>query len=102
MDRVTLGNGRWFDVDSARCWGEDTNFDGNNFISVNTGSQWDHECLYRTPKGVWILHDWSQWQGSGPGSYDIISESDAAAWLVRNGKKIPKIAQSAVAALEIA
>ena len=74
--------GRWFNPDTATKYEETSDHDGRNFISRATGSQWEHEALYRTAKGLWVLNRWSQWQGSGE-SYSEISPKAAAAWLVR-------------------
>jgi len=86
MRRVALtdGSGRWFDADSATRYDEATEWDGRNRISLATGSQWDHECLYRTRGGRWIRHWWSQWQGTVD-RYEEVTLEEAAAWLVRNG-----------------
>ena len=50
---LTDGTGRWFDLDAAKRFDEATIWDGRNRISLATGSQWDHEALYRT--GQWPL-----------------------------------------------
>lgn len=85
MNRIILtdNSGNWFDKDEAEEFCESTRFDGNNRISTATGSQWDHQSLYRTKKGAWILHCWSQQQGAVD---DILSIDDQAAfvWLIRN------------------
>lgn len=85
MSRVALTDGSkaWFDTKAAVLFKEDTNFDGRNQISVPTGSQWDHEWLYYTKSGKWVLNDWSQYQGSAEG-YRQISEQEAIDWLVQN------------------
>jgi hypothetical protein len=85
MSRIVLtdGSGRWFFTSKARSWDEATRWDGHNNISCATGSQWDHEELYRTAGGVYVLHHWSQWQGSTP-SYEEIPAEDAARWLSQN------------------
>lgn len=85
---VTTEDGRsfWFDPSAkgASSWDEDTEWDGKNHISQATGTQWDHEKLHRTPKGAWVLHYWSQWQGKREG-YRQVTEAEAAAWLVKCG-----------------
>lgn len=85
MARTTLtdGSGRWFDDSAAVRFAEAKRFDGHNHISVPTGSQWDHETLYYTRGGRWVLSSWSQWQGSTE-RYEQIDESDAIRWLSVN------------------
>lgn len=74
----------WFDDAKAESFAEDTRWDGDNHISIPTGSQWSHEMLYRTSAGRWVLHGWSQWQGSQP-SYGFVSDGRAREWLFTNG-----------------
>jgi len=84
MSRVNLGGSRWFSVAAARAWYEDRRWDGSNHISLATGSQWEHEALYRTAGGAWVHHCWSQGHGSGA-SYEVIAEERAHAWLIAQG-----------------
>ena len=84
MTRQILEDGGWFDVDSATLVDEDTIWDGHNQISRATGTQWDHECLYITRRGLFVLRRWSQWEGSGE-TYQAVSQIDATEWLIRNG-----------------
>jgi hypothetical protein len=72
----------WFDDASATTFGEATDWDGNNDISRATRSQWDHEGLYRTKGGRWVLNRWSQWQGSAPASHEFITDEQAKTWLL--------------------
>ena len=81
--RHNITNGTWFDSDKATVFKEGTRWNGNNHISLATGSQWEHEELFCTAGGAWVLHHWSQWQGSEP-RYDQVDEAEAAAWLRRN------------------
>jgi len=81
---LTDGSGLWFDEDKAESWSEDRHFDGSNQISVATGSQWEHERLYRTPSGHWIMCAWSQRHGTRA-SYTEIDDDVATKWLVQNG-----------------
>lgn len=83
MTRISVG-GFWFDLDAAERFEESQTHDGRNFISDATGSQWDHETLYRTKKGRWVLNESSQWQGSQD-KYSEVSASDASAWLIAQG-----------------
>lgn len=113
MSRVALtdGSGTWFDTKAAILFKEDTRWDGRNQISVPTGSQWEHEYLYYTKSGKWVLNDWSNYQGRLEG-YKQIDESEAIAWLVQNRcfedeamQKLPenvrKAVEAGIAAAEI-
>jgi len=73
----------WFDADRAALYIEDTDWDGSNQTSVNTRSQWEHEGLYRTAQGRWVLHRWSDYQGTLP-SYEFVSAATAREWLLAN------------------
>jgi hypothetical protein len=94
---LTDGSGAWFDTDSAVLFKEATQWDGRNQISVPTGSQWNHEWLYFTKSGKWVLNDFSNYQGTREG-YVQIDESDAVAWLIQNGhtesEKLDKLPES--------
>ena len=83
MTRQALDDGGWFDTDKATMHDEATRWNGNNHISVATGSQWYHEALYRTRSGAWVLHAWSNYQGSAP-AWATIDTARAAEWLVTN------------------
>jgi len=102
MTRINLGSGRWFNTDSAECFCEDTRWDGHNHISVATGSQWEHEELYRTRTGRWILHEWSQWQGSRS-SYSEVDDAYAKQWLIDqdHGDDVERFFPGSMAASEI-
>jgi len=91
MTRTVLDDGRWFDTDKAEKFEESSRWDGNNHISLATGSQWDHEALYRTAGERWILNTWSQYQSVAE-SYTVIDDSQAADWLVRNHHEHPAVA----------
>jgi len=75
---------KWFDKDTAESWEEATYFNGNNHISKATGSQWEHETLFRTAKGRWVVFHRSQWQGSTD-TWCEVSKADAVKWLLANG-----------------
>jgi len=79
-DGVLVG---WFDQEKAEEYTEGCRWDGNNNISLATGTQWDHEVLYRTAGGRWVLHSWSQWQGSIP-TFEFVGDTAAREWLLRN------------------
>lgn len=69
-------------------WNEETTWDGNNHISVATGSQWAHERLYRSRKGRYYVEHWSQWQGTRERA-EWVSQHHAAVWLRTNGHELP-------------
>lgn len=109
MSRIVLtdGSGRWFDDAKAKSFEEKTRWNGNNHISKATGSQWEHETLYRTAGGIYVVHHSSQWQGSTD-TIEEITASDAAKWLSGNDyldgdaeSAGPEVA-NAYAALELA
>lgn len=103
MKRIPLtdGSGRWFDLDKATKFEEATRWNGNNHVSRATGSQFEHEALYRTGAGRWVLNHWSQWQGSLE-RYEEIDDAAAAAWLATNEHEPHEACATEFAALEIA
>lgn len=105
MKRIALtdGTGQWFDEDKAEVYKEDTFHDGRNWISKATGSQWEHESIYVTKSGKFILNHYSNFQGSRE-TYDLISKEDAAAWFAKQGfsdDDIPEVFRKEVVELEI-
>ena len=75
-----------FEPSKSEHWDEDTRWNGNNMISVATGSQWEHERLFKTAKGRWVLHHWSNWQGTLD-TFRLMSKEAAARWLVLNDEE---------------
>ena len=89
MARYRMDGGTVVDTDnSTQHWNEATRWNGNNHISVATGSQWDHETLYRSRKGRYYVEHSSQWQGSLD-SAEWVSNAEAARWLLANEHEIP-------------
>ncbi len=80
---LTDGTGRWFDTEKVEHFAEGTKWDGSNHISKATGGQWEHESLYRTAGGLWILNCWSNYQGSQD-SYEEVSSEESAKWVLKN------------------
>lgn len=80
---LTDGSGHWFIEEAAEKFDEATFWDGRNTISKATQSQTEHQALYRTAGGQFILNGWSDWQGSHE-TYDEISAMAAAKWLAIN------------------
>jgi len=101
MKRTPLTNnsGAWFDESAACKFSEATRWNGNNHISVPTGSQWNHEALYYTRGGKWILNSWSQYQGSLE-TYEQIEESAAVDWLIVNGCNLDGLPDNVRATVE--
>lgn len=77
-DRTLVG---WFDPAACDHFDEATRWDGQNNVSVNAGGQYDHERLYRTPGGKWVLNHWSQWQGVQE-TYRFLAGDEARTWLL--------------------
>lgn len=108
MKRIALsenGNktGQYFDADKAELYKEETFWNGNNHISKVTGSQWNHEALYRTASGKWVLNTYSQMQGVGE-THEIITPEEATEWFVKNEYKdeeIPECLHENISSLEI-
>lgn len=80
---LTDGSGKWFDEGKAIAFDESTFWNGNNNISRATKSQWEHERLYRTESGRWVINSWSQMQGTME-AYSEITDQEAAKWLMKN------------------
>jgi len=53
------------------------------FVAVGTAVRATDGQSYRTAKGRWVLHRWSQWQGSEP-TYEFITDEAAKQWLTIN------------------
>lgn len=84
MSRYQMSDGTVVNTDKAVAhWDEDTRWDGRNHISLATGSQWEHEVLYKTRRGRYYVEHTSQWQGSTPGA-EWISLEEATRWLLAN------------------
>lgn len=97
---LTDGSGQWFNLDRAVCYKETTRWDGNNHISLVTGSQWNHEWLYVTAGKRFILNSFSDWQGSTE-TYEEISKEEAAVWFARNELEPIGLIEEEFNALEI-
>jgi len=80
---MTDGSGSWFDIDNSECFDESSDWNGSNNISRATGSQTEHEQLYRTKSKKWVLNSWSNWQGTTE-TWEIVSDGHAAKWLAHN------------------
>lgn len=95
MSRYRMSDGTVVDTANAtQTWEEDTFFDGHNRISKATGSQWEHQTLYRSRRGRYYIERTSQWQGSRD-SAEWVSNEEAARWLLANEHKVPAELQAA-------
>lgn len=74
----------WFDPETVEEFAEGTRWDGNNHVSVHVG-QYEHQVLYRTPGGRWVLHTWSQVSGAKP-DHKFIDGGAARQWLLIAGQ----------------
>ena len=84
MSTYSMSDGTIVKTENAtHSWDEARYFDGRNMISVNTGSQWHHERLYRSRKGRYYIVRWSNYQGSQD-SAEWISREEAVRWLLLN------------------
>lgn len=86
--KLRTEDGTVLDTTKARQrWTEATRWDGQNHISVNTGSQWAHQTLYLSSRDRYYLVHRSDWQGSTP-SAEIVSDQEAARWLALNNHEL--------------
>lgn len=84
-----MDDGTVVDTDKAtQSWAEETYFDGSNHISKATGSQWNHQTLYKSRKGRYYVEHTSQWQGSRA-HVEWVSREEAARWLLHNEHELP-------------
>src|SRR6516225_11005853 len=67
MSKYRMEDGKVLDTDKASAeWEEAIDWNGRNFVSRPTGSQWEHETLYRSSKGRYYVERKSLRQGSSP------------------------------------
>jgi len=85
-----MEDGRVLNTDKASAeWEEAINWNGQNFVSRPTGSQWEHETLYRSSKGRYWLEHRSDRPGSRPHA-ELVTNQRAAAWLLANDHELPQ------------
>ena len=89
MDTYRMEDGTILKTENASLsWDEGTRWNGNNHVSIATGSPWDHQRLHRSRKGRYWIEGWSQWQGSIPYA-EWIGERAAVSWLLANDHELP-------------
>ena len=90
MSKYRMEDGRVQNTDKASAeWEEAIDWNGRNFVSRPTGSQWEHETLYRSSKGRYYVERTSLRQGSSPYA-ELLTSERAAAWLLANGHELPQ------------
>jgi len=89
MSKYRMDDGTVVDTEKAQqSWDEATEWDGSNHISKATGSQWNHETLYKSRKGRYYVEHTSQWQGSRP-HVEWVSPEEATRWLIAADEPLP-------------
>jgi len=88
MARYRIENSIVDTANAVEVWNESTTWNGNNHISNATGSQWEHQRLYRSRRGrYWVEHT-SDWQGSHSHA-EWVSPQEATRWLLMNEHGLP-------------
>lgn len=89
MTKYRMEDGTVLDTANAtKHWEEETDWDGRNHISRATGSQWNHQELYRSRKGRYYIVHSSQYQGSRDHA-EWVSPQEATRWLLHNEHDLP-------------
>lgn len=87
---IRMENGAVLNTEKAvETWQESTWWNGSNWISRATGSQWEHQRLYKSRKNRYYVVCTSQWQGVATRA-EWLSEEDAARWLITNEHDLPE------------
>lgn len=87
MSKITLNanSGRWFDLDSAKRWDEARVYaDDGTPISLATQNSWEHETLFLTRAGRFIMHCLDEHNPS-LASFVEYSLEKSVDWLLKNG-----------------
>jgi hypothetical protein len=78
------------DTDRAQdSWADGTRWNGQNHVSLATGSEFITETLYLSAKGRWYIEVKSRWQGSTDNAR-FIEPREAALWLLRSDHELPE------------
>jgi hypothetical protein len=87
MPKITLtdNTGRWFDVDAAKRWVEAKVYaDDGTPISCATRNSWEHETLFLTRAGTFIIHCLNE-RNPSLASFTEYDAKKAIQWLLQNG-----------------
>ncbi len=84
MARYSMQDGSVVDTENAKVrWNERSVWTFSTYVSKATGSEWEHETLYRGPRGQYYVEHTSEWQGSSPEA-DWVTPEEASHWLLAN------------------
>lgn len=86
MNRISLtdNSGRWFNLDTARRWDEGViRADDGTPISRATGNSWEHEALFLTTNGTFLLFAGSD-RNPSLATFNIMEPEKAIQWLLAN------------------
>jgi hypothetical protein len=90
MSKYRLEDGKVLNTDKASAeWEEAIDWNGQNFVSRPTRSQWEHETLYRSSKGRYYIERTSQRPESRPYAV-LVTNEQATAWLLANDHELPQ------------
>lgn len=70
----------WYDPKACEKYEESQHWDDQNMVS-DVADRYDHQILYRTRGGRWVLHEWSQWAGRRA-TDQFVSDDQAREWLL--------------------
>lgn len=68
---------------SKEYWTEGSRWNGHNYISLATGSQWEHQRLYKSNKGRYYIEYTSDFSNMASRA-EWIDPTRACAWLLAN------------------
>jgi hypothetical protein len=82
---LTDNSGHWFDKDAAKEWRAAAHLvDGGPAVSRATGKSWEHETLYLTSHGSFVMH-FADDHNPTHAQYVPWEDDQAIKWLVANG-----------------
>src|SRR5437016_2404935 len=87
MRKITLtdNSGRWFDLEATRRFDESTAYAGDGVdVSRQTGNSWEHETLFLTTNGMFVLHCLND-RNPTLASFTEYPPDKAIPWLLANG-----------------
>ena len=85
---LTDNSARWFDLDASKTFREAVVVHEGAVISRATGNSWEHETLYLTQGGSFIIcfsNDHTDLANLSEPQYEEWGEKKAIQWLIANG-----------------